>query len=186
MDGIGTAYDYSHVPEFEFGGRRPTVHPTAFIAPTATLIGDVRVGAGASIWFGAVLRGDQSWIAIGEQSNVQDNTVIHCSKDLPTILGRQVTVGHGALLEGCVIEDGALVGMGAIALQRSRLGPRAMLAAGSVLGEGTEIPGEHLAAGTPAKVKKQLSGSAARFVDRSALHFHELAAAYRDGTDPSA
>ncbi|MGH7777482.1 MAG: gamma carbonic anhydrase family protein [Candidatus Dormibacterales bacterium] len=173
------------MPEIEFGGKRPTVHPGAFVAPTATLIGDVHVAAGASIWFGVVLRGDQSRIEVGERSNVQDNAVLHCSKDLPTILGSDVTVGHGALLEGCVIEDGALVGMGAIALQRSRLGRRAMLAAGSVLGEGCEIPAGQLAAGAPAAVKKPISGSAARFVDRSAAHYHGLAAAYRDGRDAS-
>src|SRR5258708_27768173 len=115
--------------EVELAGKRPNVHPDAYVAPTAVLIGDVEVRANASIWFGVVLRGDASQIIIGEGSNVQDNVVIHCSEDLPTILERNVTVGHLACLEGCVVEEGALVGTGAIMLQRSRLGRGSMLAA---------------------------------------------------------
>ena len=103
----------------EFDGKTPQVADDAFIAPTAVLIGDVTVEAGASIWFGAVLRGDNSAIVIGAGSNVQDNCVIHCADDLPTIVGENVTVGHMAMLEGCQIGDGALIGMGAIVLQRA-------------------------------------------------------------------
>ena len=167
--------------EFEFEGKRPRVHPDAYIAPTAVLIGDVQVAAGASVWFGAVLRGDASSIQIGEGSNVQDNVVIHCSDDLPTIVGPNVTIGHAASLEGCVIEDGALVGMGAIMLQRSRLGAGSMLAAGAVLGEGISVPPGHLAAGVPATVKKELEGSSQDWVGRSAEHYRHNAAAYRAG-----
>src|SRR5438128_1499806 len=116
------------MPEFELGGRRPRVHPDAYVAPTAVLIGDVELGANASVWFGAVLRGDESSISIGADSNVQDNAVIHCSANLPTVVGEGVTIGHLACLEGCTVEDGALVGMGAIMLQRSRLGAGAVLA----------------------------------------------------------
>src|SRR2546428_3453778 len=126
------------MPEFELGGRRPRVHPDAYVAPTAVLIGDVELGANASVWFGAVLRGDESSISIGADSNVQDNAVIHCSANLPTVVGEGVTIGHLACLEGCTVEDGALVGMGAIMLQRSRLGAGAVLAAGSLLTEGSE------------------------------------------------
>src|SRR5205085_12646762 len=111
---------------------------------------DVEVGPDASIWFGAILRSDEAAIVIGAGSNVQDNTVIHCSRDLPTVVGRHVTIGHAACLEGCVVEDEAVVGTGAIMLQRSRLGVGAMLAAGSVLSEGREVPSGHLAAGVPA------------------------------------
>ena len=99
--------------EFELGGKRPKVHPDAYIAPTAVLIGDVEVESGASVWFGAVLRADEAQIRIGEGSNIQDNVVIHCAEDLPTVVGRNATVGHSAQLEGCVVEEGALVGMGA-------------------------------------------------------------------------
>src|SRR5262245_62864196 len=114
--------------EFELDGRRPRVHPEAYIAPTAVLIGDVEVEAGASVWFGAVLRGDESLIMVGEGANIQDNAVIHCAEDLPTVIEKDATVGHSALLEGCVVGEGALVGMGATMLQRSRLGAGSMLA----------------------------------------------------------
>src|SRR5213076_3361916 len=142
--------------EFELAGRRPQVHPDAYIAPTAVLIGDVHVAAGASVWFGAVLRADEAPITVGEGANIQDNVVIHCAVNLPTTVEPNATVGHSAQLEGCVVEQGALVGMGATMLQRSRLGKGSMLAAGSVLREGSEVPPGHLAAGVPASVKKEL------------------------------
>ena len=139
--------------EFELGGKRPKVHPDAYIAPTAVLIGDVEVEAGASVWFGAVLRADEAHIKIGHGSDIQDNAVIHCAENLPTLVGRDATVGHSAQLEGCVVEQGALVGMGATMLQRSRLGAGSMLATGAVLQEGVQIPPGHMAAGVPATVK---------------------------------
>jgi carbonic anhydrase/acetyltransferase-like protein (isoleucine patch superfamily) len=169
------------MPEFELEGRRPRVHPDAFVAPTAVLIGDVTVGAGASIWFGAVLRGDQAGIVVGAGSNVQDNVVLHCSAGLPTLIGENVTVGHLACLEGCVVEDGAVVGTGSIMLQRTRLGARAMLAAGAVLPEGREVPAGHLAAGVPAEVKKPLTGSSARWVTGAAEHYVENGRRFRKG-----
>jgi carbonic anhydrase/acetyltransferase-like protein (isoleucine patch superfamily) len=149
----------------------PKVANDAFIAPTAVLIGDVTIEAGASIWFGAVLRGDNSSIVIGKGSNVQDNCVIHCADDLPTIVGENVTIGHMAMLEGCRIGDGALVGMGAIVLQRASVGAHALVAAGAVVGEGVEIPGGVLAAGMPARVKKELEGSSRRWVETAAQEY---------------
>jgi carbonic anhydrase/acetyltransferase-like protein (isoleucine patch superfamily) len=169
------------MPEFELEGSRPRVHPEAYVAPTATLIGDVQVEAGASIWFGAVLRADVAAILIGEGSNVQDNAVIHCSANLPTVIGRNVTVGHMACLEGCTVEDDAVVGTGSIMLHRSRLGAGAMLAAGSVLMEGREVPPGHLAAGVPAEVKKELTGSSATWVGRPARHYQKQGESYRKG-----
>jgi len=165
--------------EFEYDGRRPRVHPDAYIAPTAVLIGDVEVDAGASVWFGAVLRGDDGGIRVGAGANVQDNVVIHCAKDLPTIIEPDASVGHSAQLEGCVVETGALVGMGATMLQRSRLGAGSMLAAGAVLGEGQTIPAGHLAAGVPATVKKPLAGSSGEWVGTAAQHYRDRAVAYR-------
>lgn len=167
------------MPEYELEGVRPRVHPEAFIAPTAILIGDVEVGRGASVWFGAVLRGDEAKIVIGAGSNVQDNAVIHCSKGLPTLIGDNVTIGHQACLEGCVVEESALVGTGAIMLQRSRLGAGSLLAAGAVLAEGREVPPGHLAAGVPAEVKKPLSGSSARWVEGPAEHYQANARRFR-------
>ena len=170
--------------EFELRGKRPNVHPDAYIAPTAVLIGDVEVAAGASVWFGAVLRADEAQIKIGEGSNIQDNVVIHCATNLPTLIESNATIGHSALLEGCVVEEGALVGMGATMLQRSRLGAGSMLAAGSVLQEGTVIPPGHLAAGVPAKLKKPLSGSSDKWVGTAAKHYQDRAIAYRTKLKP--
>jgi carbonic anhydrase/acetyltransferase-like protein (isoleucine patch superfamily) len=170
--------------EFELGGKRPKVHPDAYIAPTAVLIGDVEVEAGASVWFGAVLRADEAQIRIGEGSNIQDNVVIHCAEDLPTVVERNATVGHSAQLEGCVVGEGALVGMGATMLQRSRLGAGSMLAAGAVLTEGKEIPPGHLAAGVPATVKKPLAGSSGNWVQTAAKHYRDRAVTYRAKLKP--
>jgi len=167
--------------EYELAGKRPKVHPDAYIAPTAVLIGDVEVGANASIWFGAVLRGDEAPIKVGEGANVQDNAVLHCSTNLPTIVERDATVGHSAQLEGCVVEEGALVGMGATMLQRSRLGAGAVLAAAALLQEGQEVPPGHLAAGVPAEVKKQLGGSSSEWIAIAAKHYQERAVRYRAG-----
>lgn len=167
--------------EFELGGRRPKVHPDAYIAPTAVLIGDVEIAAGASVWFGAVLRGDEATITVGEGANIQDNAVVHCAENLPTLIEKNASVGHSAQLEGCVVEQGALVGMGATMLQRSRLGAGSMLAAGAVLQEGSEIPAGHMAAGVPATVKKQLDGSSNHWVGITARHYQERAVKYRAG-----
>ena len=172
--------------EFELGGHRPKVDPDAYIAPTAVLIGEVEVEAGASVWFGAVLRADEAAIKIGPGANIQDNAVIHCAENLPTVIGKDVTIGHSAQLEGCVVEAGALVGMGATMLQRSRLGAGSMLAAGAVLGEGAEIPPGHLAAGVPAVVKKQLTGSSQNWVASSARHYKDRAVRYRADLKPIA
>jgi len=155
----------------ELDGKTPQIAEDAYIAPTAVLIGDVTVATGASIWFGAVLRGDNSAIVIGEGSNVQDNCVIHCAEDLPTIVGANVTIGHMAMLEGCEIEDGTLIGMGAIVLQRARVGSGSLIAAGAVVGEGVEIPPGVLAAGVPARVKKEIAGESQRWVQTAALEY---------------
>jgi carbonic anhydrase/acetyltransferase-like protein (isoleucine patch superfamily) len=172
--------------EFELGGHRPKVDPDAYIAPTAVLIGEVEVEAGASVWFGAVLRGDEAAIKVGPGANIQDNAVIHCAENLPTVIGKDVTIGHSAQLEGCVVEEGALVGMGATMLQGSRLGAGSMLAAGAVLGEGAEIPPGQLAAGVPAVVKKELAGSSRNWVASSARHYKDRAVRYRADLKPIA
>jgi len=170
--------------EFELGGKRPKVHPDAYIAPTAVLIGDVEIEAGASVWFGAVLRGDESTISVGQGANVQDNAVIHCAENMPTVIEQDATIGHSAQLEGCVVERGALVGMGATMLQRSRLGAGSMLAAGGVLAEGEQVPAGHLAAGVPAKVKKPLAGSSRGWVAKAATNYQRRAVRYRTDLKP--
>ena len=155
----------------EVDGVRPTIGEGVWLAPTAVLIGDVRLGDRANVWFGTVLRGDYSHIEVGPGCSIQDAAVVHCAEDLPTIIGADVLVGHGAMLEGCVIEKHALIGMGAIVLQRARVGARAMVAAGAVVGEGMEIPPGVLAAGIPAVVKKELAGSSQRWVETAALEY---------------
>jgi carbonic anhydrase/acetyltransferase-like protein (isoleucine patch superfamily) len=166
------------MPLHAFEGVEPDVADDVFVAPTASVIGDVVVAGGASIWFGAVLRGDFGRIEIGEGTCVQDNAVLHCAEDLPTVIGNGVTIGHGAMLEGCVVEDGALVGTGSIVLQRARIGARSMVAAGAVVLEGQEIPPGVLAAGAPAVVKKELDGSAQRWVESAAQEYRELRGRY--------
>src|SRR4051795_10237199 len=159
-------------------GRAPTIGADVWLAPTAVLIGDVRVGDRANIWFGTVLRGDYSHIEIGAGCSVQDNAVVHCARDLPTLIGEDVVIGHGALLEGCVIEDGAVVGMGAIVLQRARVGERSVLAAGAVLSERREVGPGMLAAGVPAVEKKELSGSAQRWAETAAAEYQKYRERY--------
>ena len=169
-----------------FEGKEPSVAPDAFIAPTAVLIGDVVVEEGASVWFGAVLRGDFDRIVVGAGSSVQDNCVVHTNEDLPTVIGQNVTVGHLSLLEGCVIEDGAIIGMGSIVLNRARVGQRTMLAAGSVVTEDGEIPAEVLAAGAPAEAKKELDGSSAKWVEGAAREYQALRLRYMERAAGSA
>jgi carbonic anhydrase/acetyltransferase-like protein (isoleucine patch superfamily) len=162
----------------ELGGVSPTIGTDVFLAPTAVLVGDVRVGDRANIWFGAVLRGDTSHIEIGQESSIQDNVVIHCASDLPTVIGNRVTMGHAALLEGCVIEDEALIGMGAIVLQHARVGSGAMVAAGTVVPERGQVRSGVLSAGVPATEKKQLSGSALAWTRKAAAQYQEYSRRY--------
>jgi carbonic anhydrase/acetyltransferase-like protein (isoleucine patch superfamily) len=162
----------------ELDGVAPTIGADVWLAPTAVLVGDVRVGDRANIWFGAVLRGDSSHIEIGAGCSIQDNAVIHCADGLPTIIGADVVVGHGALLEGCVVEEHALIGMGAIVLQRARVGASAMVAAGGVVGEGSAVSARMLAAGVPAREKKELSGSALQWTETAADHYQEYRRRY--------
>lgn len=161
-------------------GKRPAIGEGCFLAPTAVLVGDVRLGDGVNVWFGAVLRGDFSYIEVGAGSSIQDNAVIHCDEDLPTVLGREVLVGHNAMLEGCVVEEHALIGMGAIVLQRARVGARAMVAAGAVVGEGAAIGAGMLAAGIPAREKKALAGSALAWTDGAVGEYQRLRDLYLD------
>ncbi len=162
----------------EYRGKTPRVHPSAFVAPTAVLIGDVEVGAEASIWFGAVLRGDNGPIRIGARSNVQDNAVVHVSENNRTVVGEGVTVGHCAAMEDCTIEDGALIGTNAVVLNGATVGRRTLIAAGSVVPSGARIPAEVLAAGSPAVVKKKLEGGAVVWVDHGGPEYVKLSRNY--------
>ncbi|HEY0152007.1 MAG TPA: gamma carbonic anhydrase family protein [Longimicrobium sp.] len=163
-----------------FAGIHPRIHPSAFVAPTATVIGNVTIGEEASIWFGAVIRGDEPEheIRVGARTSIQDNCVVHVSRQGATLIGADVTVGHGAVLESCTVGDGALIGMNAVVLQRAVVGEAALIAAGAVVGSGAEIPARHLAAGSPARVKKELEGESLRWVTNSAAHYVDLSRRY--------
>jgi carbonic anhydrase/acetyltransferase-like protein (isoleucine patch superfamily) len=173
----------AHIVELD--GVRPSIGEDVYLAPTAVLIGDVQVGDRSSVWFGAVLRGDLSRIQIGERCSIQDTAVIHCAIDLPTIVGDGVTVGHGALLEGCQVDDGAVIGMGAVVLQHAHVGRRAVVAAGGVVAERMVVAPETLAAGVPVKEKKRLSGSSARWSDMAVEDYQELRRRYLNGSSLS-
>lgn len=163
-----------------FNGVRPTIHPTAFVAPTAVIIGDVTVGPEASIWFGAVLRGDHpdQGIVVGARTSVQDNCVVHVGDWAPTVIGEEVTVGHGAKFESCTIGDETVVGMNAVILQNARVGRACVIAAGAVVKERADIPDRSLVAGVPGEVKKTLEGNAARWVEGGGSHYVELSRSY--------
>jgi carbonic anhydrase/acetyltransferase-like protein (isoleucine patch superfamily) len=162
-----------------YNGKTPRIGKGAFVAPTAALIGDVEIGDGASVWFGAVLRGDEAGVRIGAHTSVQDNVVIHVSEGLDTVIEDHVTIGHGAILEGCHVGSHALIGMNAVVLDRAKVGARALIAAGTVVLEGQEIPTECLAAGAPAKIKKKLEGGAAKWIEVSADAYSRLTRMYR-------
>ncbi|HEY3676694.1 MAG TPA: gamma carbonic anhydrase family protein [Candidatus Tumulicola sp.] len=161
-----------------FNGKAPRVDPSAFVAPTAVLIGDVVVGPEASIWFGAVLRGDNGPIRIGARTSIQDNAVVHVSEHGGTYVGDDVTVGHAAVMEDCTIEPHALIGSNATLLNGCRIGAGSLIAAGSVVGERAEIPPHVLAAGAPASVKKKIEGEAAHWIDISAAEYVKLSRTY--------
>jgi carbonic anhydrase/acetyltransferase-like protein (isoleucine patch superfamily) len=163
-----------------FAGRTPTVDPTAFVAPTAVLIGDVEVGPESSIWFGAVLRGDhpKNGIRIGARTSIQDNCVLHVSAEGPTVVGEGVTVGHGAVFESCEVRRGALIGMNAVLLHHAVIGEESLVAAGSVVPAGMQVPPRTLVAGSPARERKSLEGESAGWIRGSARHYVELSREY--------
>ena len=134
---------------------KPRVHPSAYIAPTATIIGDVEIGEGVSIWDGAVLRGDVSYIKIGKNSNIQDNAVIHVDYDEPTIIGENVTVGHMAVVHAAKVGNNVIVGIHAVVLNNAIIGDGSVIGAGAVVTPKTEIPPKSLVLGVPAKVVRQ-------------------------------
>jgi len=153
------------LPILSFEGKTPEVHPTAFVAENATLVGAVRVGPRASIWFSAVVRADLEVIEIDEGTNVQDGAVLHADPGDPTRLGPWVTVGHRAVVHGAVVEEGALIGIGAIVLNRARIGKGAVVGAGAVVPPGMEVPPGMLALGVPARVVRAVDppGNARRY-----------------------
>ena len=174
------------MPLFEFEGKRPTVHPEAFIAPTATLIGDVTVEKGASVWYGAVLRADICTIIVREGANVQDNSVLHGGPDSVVEVGTGATIAHSCVFHGATVGEKGLLGNSSTMLDGSSLGAGSMVAAGSLVSPETQIPEGVLAAGTPAQVKKPIEGTMAQFwVDANPTYYQELAQRHMKGVNPS-
>ena len=170
------------MPLYEFEGKRPTVHPEAFVAPTATLIGDVTVEKGASIWYGAVLRADICTIVIGEGANVQDNSVLHAAPHTTLTVGAGSTIGHACVVHCAEVGEQALIGNGSTLLDNAVIGPRTLVAAGSVVVPGSEIPGGVVASGIPAKPTKPIEGTSSEFwVEANPPYYQELAQRHRDG-----
>jgi len=160
--------------------KTPQIHPSAMILPSAQVMGDVHIGAGSSVWFNSVLRGDVNYIRVGEKSNIQDNSVIHVSyRKSPTIIGNSVTVGHLVTLHACTIKDFVLVGMGSVVLDDAELGEFVLLGAGSLVTPGTKIPAYSKALGRPAKVIAKLSDAEIESIRWNADHYTRLASSYR-------
>ena len=159
----------------------PTLHPTAFIAPGADIIGRVTLHRDSSVWFGCVLRGDVNRIVIGEATNIQDGSIVHVDDRSPCLIADHVHVGHHANLHGCVVERGAMIGIGAIVLSGSRVGSGAIVGAGSVVLEGMRIPPRTLAVGAPARVVRPVTAKDLLYIRRWVAKYVTLARHYREG-----
>ena len=166
---------------YELDGIRPQIDPTAWVAPTAVLIGNVIVEAGANIWFGAVLRGDNEAITVGAGSNVQENAVLHTDMGFPLTIGANCTIGHKAMLHGCTIEAGSLIGMGATLLNGAKIGAASLVGACALVTEGKEIAPGSLVMGAPAKVVRELDAAAQARLLKSAEGYRANAARFAKG-----
>ena len=160
---------------------RPEVHPSAFVADSAQVIGQVSLGAEASVWFGCVVRGDTELISIGAGSNIQDASVLHADYGFPLQVGARVTVGHQVMLHGCHIGDESLIGIGAVVLNGARIGKHCLVGAGALVTEGKEFPDGSLILGSPAKVVRTLTPEQIEGLRASAQHYIENARRYRSG-----
>jgi len=158
----------------------PRLHATAFVAPGATLVGDVTLGESASVWYGAILRGDLNRIVIGSATNIQDAAVLHLANNYPVIVGERVTVGHGAIVHACTIDDEVLVGMGAIILDGAEIGARSIIGANALVTRGAKIPPGSLVLGSPGKVVRQLSSEEQGAIKSWALKYVENARIFRE------
>jgi carbonic anhydrase/acetyltransferase-like protein (isoleucine patch superfamily) len=166
---------------YALDGDTPQIHPTAWVAPTAVLIGKVVIGPRVNIWFGAVLRGDNEVIMVGEGSNIQENCVLHTDMGYPLTIGANCTIGHKAMLHGCVIGDGSLIGMGATLLNGARIGEGCLVGACALITEGKQIAQGSLVMGAPGKVVRQLDEIARARLLASAAHYQANAARFAQG-----
>ena len=166
------------MPLYSCNDHAPRIHPTAFVADGAVIAGNVTLEEDASVWFNAVLRGDINTISIGQRTNIQDGCVLHVTNTFPVRIGKDVTVGHRAVVHGCTIEDESLVGMGAVILDNAHIGPNALVAAGALVLEGAEVPEGSLAAGVPARVIRKLTDAEKDRIRSSAHHYVEYAKSF--------
>lgn len=164
----------------ELNGKSPQVPESAFVAPTAVLAGEVILGEGASVWYGASLRGDNEPITLGRNSNVQDNCTFHTDLGKPITLGEGVSVGHNAVVHGATLEDFVLIGMGAVVLNGAVVGSESLVAAGAVVPQGAVIPPRSLVAGVPAKVRRELTDDEVANLHRNAGAYEILSDLHRD------
>jgi carbonic anhydrase/acetyltransferase-like protein (isoleucine patch superfamily) len=167
------------------GNKRPQIDPSAWIAANATVIGDVRLATNASIWWNAVLRGDNDPIHIGENSNIQDGSVLHTDEGVPLHIGRNVTVGHLVMLHGCTVGDGSLIGIGSIVLNRAVIGKHSIVGANTLIPEGKTYPDRVLIVGSPGKVVRELSDEDVANLLGSAAHYVDNARRYRETLQPA-
>lgn len=164
-----------------FRGVTPQIAATAYIDPSAQVIGDVAVGERSSVWLNVSIRGDVNSIRIGEETSIQDNTVLHCDPvTFPLVIGNRVTVGHSAVVHGCTVEDESLIGIGAVILNGARVGRGSVIAAGAVVPEGMQIPPGSMVMGIPAKVKRELTDDERERFRQNAQRYVELAKVYRE------
>ncbi len=163
----------------------PRIGPGAWVADTARVIGNVELGRDASVWFGAVLRGDNALISVGAGSNVQDGAVLHTDPDSPLAIGEFVTIGHQAMLHGCTVGDGSLIGIQAVVLNGARIGRGCLIGAGALITEGKEIPDGSVVMGSPGKVVRQLDAAAIARLRASADGYVMRAAMFRDRLRPA-
>ncbi|MEX5302469.1 gamma carbonic anhydrase family protein [Kocuria sabuli] len=161
-------------------GHAPRIAPSAFVAPTATVVGDVELGPESGVFYGATVRGDRSPVLLGAGSNLQDNVVVHSDPGHPCTIGAGVSVGHGAVVHGCTVEDEVLVGMNATVLNGAVIGTGSLVAAGAVVLEGTVVPPRSLVAGVPARVRRELTGPEQEKVRANARTYVQLSAEHRE------
>ena len=164
--------------KYRLADARVQTHPSSWVAPGATLIGKVRLQANASVWFGAVLRGDNELIDIGENSNVQDGTVMHTDMGSPLTIGKNVTIGHNAMLHGCTVGDGSLIGINAVILNGAKIGKHCIIGANSLIAEGKVIPDGSLVMGSPGKVVRELTDAQKTMIGAGAAHYVQNAQRY--------
>jgi carbonic anhydrase/acetyltransferase-like protein (isoleucine patch superfamily) len=166
---------------YQLDGHVPDLHEDTWVAPDANLIGRVVLHAGASVWFGSTLRGDNEQITVGLGSNVQENCVFHTDMGFPLVIGTNCTIGHKVMLHGCIIGDNTLIGMGAIILNGATIGNNCLIGAGALITEGKDIPDGSLVMGSPGKVMRQLDQTAIAGLTDSAVHYQDNMRRYRAG-----